>query len=70
MVKRDMQLSNLRGETTFRCHDINMPMKEARNASKGCISKYLAHRAVISLGRGSTINTVSTLAREGDMPVP
>ena len=64
-----MQLSNLRGETTLRCHDINMPMKEARNASEGRISKDLAHRAVISLGGGRTINTVIALARESNMPV-
>ena len=46
-----------------------MTMKEARNASKGRISKDLAQSAVVSLGRGSTVSTVSTLAREGNMSV-
>ena len=70
MVNRNMQHRDLDGETTLGSHDINMTAEEARNASKGRISKDLAHSAVISFGRGSTINTVSTLAREGDMRVP
>ena len=45
-------------------------MEEARNASKGRISKDLAHSAVVSLGRGSTVNTVSTRASGGNMSVP
>ena len=69
MVKRDMQLSNLRGETAFCSHDTQMPMKEARNAPKGCISKHLAHYTVVCLGKGSTVHAVSTLARKNDMSV-
>ena len=62
MVKRDMQLSNLRGESALCCHDTRMPMQEARNTPKGSISKDLAHQTVVCLGRGGTVNAVSTLA--------
>ena len=40
---------------------------KARNASKGRISKDLAHHTVVRLGRGSTVNTVFTLASQGNM---
>ena len=70
MVKRYMQHSDLWWETTFSCHDINMTTKEARNASKGRISKDLAHSAVICSGRAIMVDTVITLAGEGKMSVP
>ena len=70
MVKGDMQHSDLWWETTLSCHDINMTMEEARNASKGRISKDLAQSAVICFGRGSSVNTVNTLTGEGNMSVP
>ena len=40
---------------------------KARNASKGRISKDLAHHTVVRLGMGSTVNTVFTLASQGNM---
>ena len=40
---------------------------KARNASKGRISKDLAHHTVVCLGRGSTVNTIFTLASQGNM---
>ena len=70
MVKGSMQHRNLWRETTFSCHDTNMTTKEARNVPEGRISKDLAHYAVIGFGRGGTINTVLTLAGQGDMSVP
>ena len=68
-VKGHMQLSNLRRKTALCSHDTQVPMKGARNAPKGCIGKHLAHHTVVSLGRGSAVCPVSTLARENDMPV-
>ena len=68
-VKGHMQLSNHRRKTSICSHDTQVPMKGARNAPKGCIGKHLAHHTVVSLGRGSAVCPVSTLARENDMPV-
>ena len=62
MVSRDMQHRDLDRETTLGSHDINMTAKEARNASKGRISKDLTHSAVVSLGRSRTVDAVVALA--------
>ena len=64
-----MQHRDLGRETTLSRHDINMTTEEARNASEGSISKDLAHHTVVRLGRGSTVNTVFTLAGQGNMLV-
>ena len=69
MVNRHMQHSDLGGETALGSHDINMTTEEARNASKGRISKDLAHDAIVSLGRSRTLDTVVALASKCDMSV-
>ena len=69
MVNGNMQHRDFRRETTLGCHDINMTSEEARNASKGRISKDLAHHTVVGFGRGGTVYTVPTLARQGNMIV-
>ena len=51
MVNGNMQHRDLRRETTFGCHDINMTTEEACNAPKGRISKDLAHHTVVGFGR-------------------
>ena len=56
------------GETMLGCHD-NMTAEEAHNASKGRISKDLAHHTVVRLGRGNTVDAVFTLAGQGNMLV-
>ena len=57
-----MQHRDLDGETTLGSHDINVTTEEARNASKGRISKDLTHSAVVRLGRSRTVDTVVALA--------
>ena len=69
MINWNMQHSDLGGETTLGSHDINMTAEEARNASKGRISKDLSHNAVVSLGRSRTVDAVVALASKCDMSV-
>ena len=69
MINGDMQHRDLGRETTLSGHDINVTTEEARNASKGRISKDLAHHTVVGFGRGGTVYTVPTLARQGNMIV-
>ena len=67
VISGDTQHRDLGRETTLSGHDINVTTEEARNASKGRISKDLAHHTVVRLGRGSTVNTVFTLSSQGNM---
>ena len=62
MINGNMQHRDLDGETTLGSHDINVTTEEARNASKGRISKDLTHSAVVSLGRSRTVDAVVALA--------
>ena len=62
VINGNMQHRDLDGETTLGSHDINVTTEEARNASKGRISKDLTHSAVVRLGRSRTVDTVVALA--------
>ena len=69
VVNGHMQHRDLSRETTLSGHDINVTTEEARNASKGRISKDLAHHTVVRLGRSRTVDTVGALASQCDMLV-
>ena len=63
-VERQMQTLELRGNATLRSHDAGMRREQARDAAGSSIGKHLAHDAIVSLGRGSTINARLILAIE------